>query len=365
VYVGGGAGIATLDPETNNTDYTIEDGRHMGWKLYLGYDLSERLSVEGYFAELDEVELSSNQTLGYQDYGVSGVYYFYQQEKPRNGLSAFARVGVGRMKNDTDIAYERENDSHLMVGAGFEYGLGKGYSLRADFDMYDKDAHLVALSVLKRFGGKEPPKDSDRDGVVDLKDQCPNTPPGEMVDSRGCALPKDSDKDGVLDPQDQCPNTAADEKVDARGCALPKDSDGDGILNPKDQCPDTAEGVKVDAKGCELQEIIELKGVSFALNSAELVGESDKILDEVAETLKRYPEQRVEVAGYTDSRGSDSYNQQLSARRANAVREYLIGRGVESGRLSAKGYGEADPVADNATAEGRAKNRRVELHMLE
>jgi len=364
VYIGAGLGMSDFKPETNNTGYSIDKKRDFGWKAYLGYDLTKTLSVEGYYTDMGEVTLSPNGSIGYKDYGVSGLYYFFKPQESREGLSAFARLGLGKMINDTSVDYTRENDTHVMYGAGLEYGLGKGYALRADFDMFDKDAHLVTVGLLKRFGESKPvpPKDSDGDGVYDPQDQCPGTPAGEKVDVRGCVLPKDSDGDGVLDPQDQCPNTPAGEKVDARGCALPKDSDGDGILDPQDQCPNTAPGKKVDAKGCELKEVIELKGVTFANNSAELVGESDKILDAMAKTLKRYPDQHVEVAGYTDSRGSASYNKDLSARRAKAVREYLVGKGVNADMLTSKGYGEENPIADNGSAEGRATNRRVELH---
>jgi OOP family OmpA-OmpF porin len=363
-YLGGGLGLSYLDPETNNTGYRIENDKDRGWKMYLGYDLNQSLSIEAYYADMGEADMAPNGRIGYVDYGLSGIYYFRPPLLSDEGLSAFARLGVGRMKNDTDLDYDRENDNHLMFGAGLEYALDNGFAIRADVDMYDKDAHLVTIGLLKRFGGEAPPKDTDGDGVFDLQDQCPNTAPGEKVDAKGCALPKDSDGDSVLDPQDQCPNTAPGEKVDAKGCALPKDSDGDGIFDPDDQCPDTAPGEKVDTKGCVLETVIDLKGVSFATNSAELVGESDKILTEMAEILKRYPDQRVEVAGHTDSQGSAVYNRKLSALRANAVREYLVEKGVNTDMLTSNGYGEEKPIADNGTAEGRAMNRRVELHLL-
>lgn len=202
--------------------------------------------------------------------------------------------------------------------------------------------------------------DSDGDGVADSKDKCPDTPPGVKVDRYGCEL--DSDGDGVTDSKDQCPDTPVGVKVDARGCEL--DSDGDGVVDSGDKCPDTHKGAKVDAVGCEIPEVIVLKGVNFETASDHLTSDSIGILNGVADTLLRRPDVTIEVAGYTDSRGAASYNQKLSQMRAQAVANYLISRGVMAENLTAKGYGEENPVADNKTAAGQAENRRVELHIL-
>jgi outer membrane protein OmpA-like peptidoglycan-associated protein len=132
-----------------------------------------------------------------------------------------------------------------------------------------------------------------------------------------------------------------------------------------DQCPNTPAGDKVDDRGCTLLSTIVLKGVNFDNDSAVLRDDAATILDAQLGIFTRYPALKVEVAGHTDSVSSDAYNQRLSERRAQAVREYFVGKGVAAERLTAKGYGEAEPVADNGTAEGRAENRRVELRVRE
>ena len=213
------------------------------------------------------------------------------------------------------------------------------------------------------------PKDSDGDGVMDDADKCPDTPKGEKVDAHGCPLPKDSDGDGVTDDKDKCPNTPKGEKVDATGCPLPKDSDGDGVTDDKDKCPGTPAGTKVDKNGCpqlfeETKSTLVLECVNFATNKAELTPESVEVLDRVATSLLAYPEIRVEVDGHTDSRGSKALNTRLSQKRAESVRDYLIGKGVAADRLVAKGYGPDKPIASNDTEEGRAQNRRTELSKL-
>ncbi len=202
--------------------------------------------------------------------------------------------------------------------------------------------------------------DSDGDGVDDAKDQCPMTPNGVKVDNVGCE--SDADGDGVADSQDRCEGTLAGVSVNATGCE--PDTDADGIVNRLDQCPDSAAGEKVDSKGCKLEEKIVLKGVTFANGSADLVGDSERVLNDVSSTLLRHPELHIELAGYTDNRGAIGFNVRLSQRRAEAVRDYLVKQGIPKSHMTAKGYGPANPVADNNTKSGRAENRRVEMHVI-
>ncbi|WP_070988977.1 OmpA family protein [Halofilum ochraceum] len=197
--------------------------------------------------------------------------------------------------------------------------------------------------------------DSDGDGVTDVNDQCPGTPSGARVDANGCAL--DSDGDGVADHADSCPGTASGRPVDNSGCVL--DSDGDGVADDRDQCPGTPEGAEVRDSGCEVIDL-EVEGGEFAVNSAELRPETERALQDTAASLKaRGGVDRIEIIGYTDSQGSADYNRDLSRRRAEAVADYLADQGIDRDLMSVSGRGEADPVATNATAEGRARNRRV------
>jgi OOP family OmpA-OmpF porin len=208
-------------------------------------------------------------------------------------------------------------------------------------------------------------QDADLDGVVDQLDRCPGTPAGTRVDSSGCAL--DSDGDGVPNQVDRCPDTPAGTVVGSNGCAL--DSDGDGVPDAIDRCPNTSAGTRVDAAGClllfeENRKSLILEGVNFADARAELTPESAWILDNVAASLLANESVRVVVEGHTSTTGTRVFNQGLSWARAAAVRDYLITRGVSPGRLVARGFGPDRPIASNATAEGQAKNRRVELRQI-
>lgn len=198
--------------------------------------------------------------------------------------------------------------------------------------------------------------DSDGDGVVDERDQCPNTPRGITVDARGC--PPDSDGDGVPDYLDRCPDTPPGVAVDNAGC--PFDSDGDGVADHMDKCPNTPKGATVNEAGCWSLEATAL----YDSNSSYMKAAAYPLLDEVASILIKNPQMKVEVQGHTDNTGSAKYNQWLSEKRAQRVKDYLVSKGIEPSRLEAKGYGLTQPVASNATEEGRAQNRRVELKRL-
>ena len=289
--------------------------------------------------------------------------------------SPYFLLGLGAMNIDSsDPALNfREKSGSIGMGLLIDLGRGGTVSLRPElrlrkfFSPNGSNNDLVVMMGLQiPFGSPhaEPappaPSDSDGDGVVDGADRCPGTPRGRVVKANGCE--NDGDGDGVVDGADQCPGTPSGAPVDRRGCPL--DSDGDGVADYMDDCPGTSTGMRVDNRGCELQEEIHLRGVNFETNSADLTADSSARLDDATATLLRNSDLRVEVAGYTDSSGAASYNQNLSQRRAQSVMDYLVSHGVDSGMLRVRGYGETNPIASNATAAGRAENRRVTLRIL-
>ena len=219
-----------------------------------------------------------------------------------------------------------------------------------------------------------PDLDNDQDGISDVDDRCPNEPEdfdGEE-DQDGCPdLVKDSDNDGVPDDIDRCPLQAEDIDgfQDEDGCP-DLDNDLDGIPDVDDKCPNAPEtfnGYK-DEDGCPDEKPIEkefiLKGVHFESSSAALTPDSYPVLDDVIRSLLAYPEVNVEIRGYTDSQGPASFNLELSRRRADSVKQYLVNAGIDPARVVTKGFGEADPIADNKSPQGRAQNRRIEFRRL-
>ena len=200
--------------------------------------------------------------------------------------------------------------------------------------------------------------DDDKDGVINSLDKCPTTPLNASVDAKGCEL--DDDNDGVANSLDECLSTVANAQVDAKGCEL--DSDNDGVLNSKDMCKDTAANTEVDSDGCAKTITIELE-INFENNSDKVKSESIANVDAYADFLNASPNYSAKIIGYTDSVGNASYNKKLSQKRAESVKKMLLDRGVNSTQVTAVGLGKVNPIADNATAEGRAKNRRIEAEL--
>lgn len=220
------------------------------------------------------------------------------------------------------------------------------------------------------------PADTDGDGLADAEDACPDKPQGEAPDPKnpGCPAPPDTDGDGVFDRDDACPTIKGLASADATQNGCPGDSDGDGVRDDLDACPEIRGAKDADPakNGCPKivrfkgTEIVILQQVQFATGTARLTGNSDEILTEVANVLKERGEiTKLEVQGHTDDKGNKAGNKALSQARAEAVMKAIVAKGVAAERLSAKGYGQEEPIADNATEEGRAKNRRVQFKVLE
>jgi outer membrane protein OmpA-like peptidoglycan-associated protein len=206
--------------------------------------------------------------------------------------------------------------------------------------------------------------DVDVDGIADKDDACPTLP--GIAAFRGCP---DTDGDGLTDPKDECPTEAG--AADAFGCP---DGDGDLVPDRRDKCLDKPANKGADPRrsdGCPARvfvsrgkiEITEV--VYFDSGKASIQAKSNSLLDEVADIMLKHPGiEKVEVEGHTDDQGDDAKNLKLSDDRAKAVMAYLVGKGVDAARLSAKGFGETQPIADNKTPDGRAQNRRVVFQIL-
>ena len=200
-------------------------------------------------------------------------------------------------------------------------------------------------------------------GVMTKFGECWGGKGGTSAENCGDKMEMDSDGDGVPDSRDRCPNTPKGVQVDEHGCPL--DSDGDGVPDYRDKCPGTPKGAKVDKDGCEIMADVTIRTTAdhFAFDSAELKPAMENALDDVAAKVAASKgDEMLEIVGHTDSIGPADYNQGLSERRAQSAADYLAGKGVPASKMTIKGMGENSPVADNATRDGRAMNRRVEIN---
>ena len=216
-----------------------------------------------------------------------------------------------------------------------------------------------------------PPADRDQDGVADAVDACVDVPGVATDDPKTNGCPPDRDGDGVLDAVDACPDLKGAKTDDPKTNGCP-DTDGDGILDPQDACPQLPGPKNADPKrnGCPLvivteKEIKITEQVKFKFNSAELLKESDAILEAVRDVLATHPEiTKVRIEGHTDNVGDAAYNKKLSGRRADSVTKWLTDHKIDKARLVAAGFGMEEPVDVNTTDEGRANNRRVAFTIL-
>jgi len=252
----------------------------------------------------------------------------------------------------------------------------------------------VLLSIYKEFGRKTvvkeevppPDLDPDKDGIVGDADKCP-TEPEDMdgfQDDDGCPDP-DNDGDGVADAQDKCPSEPEDKDgfQDDDGCPDP-DNDGDGVPDAADRCadqPETMNGFE-DDDGCpdEVPEKLKqftgvIQGINFKVSAADLQPASLKKLDAAIAVLQEFKDTKLEIHGHTDDQapkkgGAFADNQALSQARAEAVKAYMVGKGIDESRLVAKGFGDTQPIEDPTGLKGgklnaaRAKNRRVEFKLI-
>lgn len=314
-----------------NRRITSEDGR--GAAIGYGHRIGEKWFWEMQtFAGL--IATDAGNTPDYYQYG-AGVDLGFRFRRG-DGWSPFVLMGTGVVRND--VVTDKDNDAYGDLGFGFVSGaLGKSeVRLRGEVryvrDRFQynseggddgKNDRRLGIGVQIPLGRRTVDRVVEREVVRErvITEQVP----AEIVDS---------DNDGVPDQNDRCPGTLAGLATDNRGCAS---------TSPQ---------------------MLRLEGVTFEFNSAQLTADAATTLREVAEALRGEPTLRAEIAGHTDSSGSDAYNTNLSQQRADAVLTFIAGQGIDRSRLVARGYGEGRPVADNGTDVGRERNRRVEFRVL-
>jgi len=301
--------------------------------------------------------------------------------------------------------------AYFPVGAGLQFNLGSETFLHVQYTDNVSVTDLATDNFGYRLGfvspltdkpepkviATPPPpppvvveeKDTDKDGIVDSKDKCPTVP--GLAKYNGCPIP-DSDKDGINDEEDKCPNVAGTAKY--KGCPIP-DGDGDGVNDEEDKCPTVAgfaryqgcpipdtdkDGVNDEEDKCpntpgpksnngcpELAQYnFEAKAIQFASGSTDFTKAASSELNKLAGILKEHSEiRKVSIEGHTDNTGKADKNLVLSQKRVDAVKAYLIKKGVDASRLTVQAFGDTKPTADNSTAAGRAENRRVEFKVGE
>jgi outer membrane protein OmpA-like peptidoglycan-associated protein len=300
---------------------------------------------------------------------------------PHKGVSIFARyihglsdMNDGATHTASNLEYRNRN---VQVGVKIRLFGGKKKEeekpyqatevpapLDSDGDgIYDADDKCPNVAGLAKYNGCPIP-DSDGDGINDELDKCPNV--AGLAKYEGCPIP-DSDGDGINDEEDKCPNQAGTAKYN--GCPIP-DKDGDGINDEEDKCPDIA-GIAAN-NGCPEVPANVSKSLGTAAQSVTfgtgakntvITAKGNAALDRIVTIMNENPGLHIKVEAHTDNVGEEDANEDLSSAQAKAVVDYLVSKGIDESRISKEGYGETMPIADNNTAAGRAKNRRIEIKM--
>ncbi|TPV94464.1 MAG: hypothetical protein B7733_15130 [Myxococcales bacterium FL481] len=363
--------------ELYEVDFDLEDEGHRKFDspapdlgLRVGYYPLAALGIE---AEGKAIPFNTDNG-GALGYGFGGHLLL---QIPKWSLTPFIVAGMGGLgvSSPRDVVGS-DVDETPYFGGGVKAYLNKRVALRVDvrdilareridIDRPTRSNLEVTLGLSVTLGRPKPPSDRDGDGFIDAEDRCPNEP-GVAPD--GCPI-RDRDGDGILDPQDACPDQPGPAPT---GCPI-LDTDGDGILDPDDQCPNEPETFNgfEDGDGCPdvVPEPVKrftgvIDGIYFELNKAEVRPDSEPTLSRAVQILNEYPDLRVEIAGHTDNTGTEKHNLELSQERAESVKQWLVGRGVDPQRLQTVGYGFERPIDTNRTDEGRARNRRIEFRLI-
>lgn len=339
-----GAGFATTS--------FIDDNGHFAYKLFGGYDFNRYFALEGGYFDPGRFSYVATTVPGGTMSGrmrLNGVALDALLFLPfTDKFSAFGRAGVNYAKAKDSFtgtgAVNVLNPDSSERAANYKFGLGLQYSvtpalaLRAEAERLrindpvgpKADIHMYSVGMVFKLGRQTPAP------VAAAPPPMAAPPPPPPPIARAILPPPPSPPPAPPPP--------------------PADDDRDGVANAADRCPRTPAGDRVDANGCSLRATLP---VYFDYDSSVVRPDAYAELDSLAKFLQDVPGARGVVEGHTDSAGSDTYNQALSQRRADAVRKYLVGKGVAENRLQTKGLGESQPAADNKTADGRAQNRRV------
>lgn len=321
----------------------------------------------------------------------AGVFLPLRDNKIRLGAEVFGSAPVGKGSIGPNTPLEWMLEGRMALGEKKQTYIGASAGTRMTSG-YSPDFRGMAM-IGTSFGIDDvnPPSpgkrwrndrtndnvDTDKDGLPDNIDLCPTDPEDGKppAPDDGCPALPDRDGDGIPDMSDKCPDEPEDfDGIDDRDGCPEDDADEDGFPDAQDACPKEPGEASADPakNGCPQfirrisgsNEIQILKQVQFATGKATILPNSYPILDEVVRLLKANPEiTHLDIEGHTDNRGPNALNERLSQDRSDSVMAYLVSHGIEAGKLAAKGYGPARPIASNDTAEGRQANRRVEFHI--
>ncbi len=410
-YAGGSAGATLLTPDTQDSGFSLTQDKSFLGGVFVGYDFNRRLSAELAYHHLGEAELSNDAGsagISYSAISGSGLIYVYGDADDlaeRYGKLAYIRLGLNAMKNVSSLPLERADGHGIWAGIGMEWSMSDNINLRGEISSFDGDVQSANVALVYRprtqITTASLPLPSDKPSIKpDVKPTPAPAPKPEVVpepeivpvpepevvaapepeivpvpEPEVVAVPEPEivpvpEPEVVAVPEPEIvpvPKPAPEPDVvpvpKAAPKPAPKPVETKPVIIAEADCVSPAVNEPVNASGCALFSGVQ-EGLDFEPGTARLSASAGRVLDELALNLKRHPTTVVEIQGHTDLQRNAAVAKNLAKQRVFAVAKQLVQRGISVKRLRARAFGSSQPIAGNATEQGRQLNNRIELRVL-
>ena len=335
-------GISRLSPDTDGSDFSLDDRQSEVFGGYVGLDITPRISAEFAFTDLGEATLSGGQNITYQALSLGAVAYVFGEADAKDrseGLSAYLRLGVSSIDNDSDIELDDSNNVALWAGAGVQYPLTRNWGLRAEIASFDGDAQALTAGVFWR----KPPNVQSRPPGTPARTTLPERVPPTAT--QPVQPPAETTRPVVPVQPDPAPAPAPATQPDSTQSAS--------------TCPTAARGRFTSEAQCALLNGV-LSGLDFEGNTADITTSGQTALDRVISVIREYPSVSLEIRAHTQSMNNPDEEAQLSALRARSVARYMVQNGVPVTQLGARAFGATQPLP-TASSPASPVNNRIEF----
>lgn len=340
-YLGIGGGASWLQPNPERPGLGLSDRQGTGGHLFFGRDLDDRSSAQVTLYALGEAVLENDEIVPFNAADASVLYRVYDTKDSRlrrggMSLALYGRFALGYLDRDTTVPLSNDATVYFGAGGGAEWFITNNLSMRLEGMYHDRDAASGSLQLVARFGGNR------------------------RLASRPTARPPEPSAPVVATPIQPTAPVVPVPVVPTPAAPSSLDADGDSVPNAQDQCPGSSAGFPVRGNGCALFDGV-LSGVQFAEGRAELLPGATNQLDFLANVLTQYPQARVELHAHTNDQGTIREQAILTRARLRTMGTYLVSKGAKANRLVLRSFGGTRPLYDNASAEGRVGNNRIEV----
>jgi len=373
--VGFNAGVSRLTPETEGSDFTLEDDQSTAASIYVGVDLNPIIAAELAFTSLGEASLSDNEDISYQAISLGATAYIWGEKESyrrAKGVSGYARLGFNAILNESDIELDESDNVALLFGLGVQYPFSDNWGMRAEITNFDGDAQALMAGVFWRTG------ETRRDEGKALTGASRPVPATEPVDAEPVTTPDSLPSESDTAPEPVVPDTTQPaQPTPSQGSLIqevspepvqpevtaPVTGNNELAARAGSACPASVLVKVPDPQACAVLNGV-VEGLDFLVDTAKLTSSSTILLDRIVAAMIDNPSVVLEIRAHAQSLANAPAQQQLSSLRARAVARYLVQNGVPVSRLRAKAFGDTQPIVDTTNSAGIRINNRIELRVL-